>query len=116
MIIDYWFQDATLAIRVSNNNGVVSSQSSTTDLNQFTTVCGANKVFPANNTVQFVVTGLPSCAVTVSLVNQVYITLTLSATSQIFWTTTLYSSFIDIIAQYLGISYTQIKIVGATTS
>jgi hypothetical protein len=79
------------------------------------TVCGANKYFYQNGTIDFIVTGAMNCQVRVTLSSNVQVTSRLMIPISQFYSNGGVATFIDTMCAFLNISTNQLKVVGATS-
>ena len=69
-----------------------------------TTLCGSNYFFYKNYTIQFVVTGDPSCLVRISLTNSIQLTLRFAMDINAFWNTNGPTRLVDRVCALFGIA------------
>lgn len=81
-----------------------------------TTVCGSNKYFYFNNTIEFVITGAMGCMVRVSLTTSLQLTARFSMDINDFFTADGETKFVDRLCALLGIAdRSRVKVVGVYT-
>lgn len=85
---------------------------STEDVTNRTSVCGANKYFYKNGTIAFIVTGDPACQVRVSLNSNVQITARLMVNINTFFDNGGVATFVDRMCSFLNITTDRLKVVG----